>query len=113
MLTSRTETGNLKDEIITPDLDIDITDIRSALVTVAHLQPTDRPIEDRYSAHFDKTQNRLILGVYDGMFEFFFVPKCFTQFIKVMEVLKPLNTFRKLFHLDYSSTRLLHIQSYS
>jgi hypothetical protein len=53
-------------EVITPDLDFNL-DTLPALVTVAHLQQTGRPIEDRYSANFDKSQNRLILGIYDGM----------------------------------------------
>ncbi|PPQ66427.1 hypothetical protein CVT24_007193 [Panaeolus cyanescens] len=37
------------------------------IIHCAQLQPTDRPIEDRYSVHFDADQDRLILGVYDGM----------------------------------------------
>ncbi|TFK29564.1 protein serine/threonine phosphatase 2C [Coprinopsis marcescibilis] len=33
---------------------------------MAQYQPTKRPIEDRYSVHFDEARDRLILGVYDG-----------------------------------------------
>ncbi|KAF8955057.1 phosphatase 2C-like domain-containing protein [Flammula alnicola] len=36
------------------------------LIHVAQYQPTKRPIEDRFSLHFDADQNRLIVGVYDG-----------------------------------------------
>ena len=43
-------------------------------VDVVRYQPTDRPIEDRWSFHYDKEQKRLILGVYDGM-----LPLCRTQ----------------------------------
>ena len=57
---------DLQNEIISPELDI-LAGIVSPLVSVAHFQPTSRPIEDRYSVHLDETRNRLILGVYDGL----------------------------------------------
>jgi len=36
------------------------------VVHAAQYQPTERPIEDRFSLNFEPTQNRLIIGVYDG-----------------------------------------------
>ncbi|KAF9485732.1 protein serine/threonine phosphatase 2C [Pholiota conissans] len=36
------------------------------IIDVAQFQPTDRPIEDRFSVDFDISQNRLIVGLYDG-----------------------------------------------
>ena len=35
-------------------------------VDIAQLQPTSRPIEDRFSLNYDASRNRLIVGVYDG-----------------------------------------------
>lgn len=35
-------------------------------VYIAQLQPTSRPIEDRFSLNYDASRNRLIVGVYDG-----------------------------------------------
>lgn len=36
-------------------------------IDVAQFQPTDRPIEDRFSIDYDEVKSRLILGVYDGL----------------------------------------------
>ncbi|CAA7269933.1 unnamed protein product [Cyclocybe aegerita] len=35
-------------------------------VHIAQFQPTERPIEDRFSVHHSSDQSRLIVGVYDG-----------------------------------------------
>jgi len=39
----------------------------SIAVDIVQYQPTERPIEDRFSTTFDQASNRLILGVYDGI----------------------------------------------
>jgi len=54
-------------QIVTPELS-EVNTPTDILISVAQLQPTERPIEDRYSVNFDPTQSRIIVGVYDGMF---------------------------------------------
>ena len=50
-----------------PLVDSSIVELPSGhKVYVAQYQPTERPIEDRYSVDFEG--NRVILGVYDGAF---------------------------------------------
>lgn len=50
-------------QITTPTFSFRAEGIR---VAVAQYQPTERPIEDRFSVNYDASQNRLIVGVYDG-----------------------------------------------
>ena len=54
-------------QIVTPKLS-EVNTPTDILISVAHLQPTGRPIEDRYSVNFDPTQYRIIVGIYDGTF---------------------------------------------
>ena len=50
-------------QITTPKLTLVPDGIK---VDIAQLQPTSRPIEDRFSLNYDASRNCLIVGVYDG-----------------------------------------------
>ena len=52
--------------VVAPTLTCSIPQEYGVAIHAAQCQPTERPIEDRLSLNFDPTQNRLIVGVYDG-----------------------------------------------
>ncbi|KIM41591.1 hypothetical protein M413DRAFT_27905 [Hebeloma cylindrosporum] len=52
--------------IVSPTLTCAIPPEYGVCIHAAQYQPTEPPIEDRFSLDFDPIQNRLIIGVYDG-----------------------------------------------
>ncbi|KAF9530592.1 phosphatase 2C-like domain-containing protein [Crepidotus variabilis] len=56
---------NIVGQVVSPTLDNSKLPAR-LIISVAQLQPTDRPIEDRFSIQFDPVRARFIVGVYDG-----------------------------------------------
>jgi pyruvate dehydrogenase phosphatase len=54
---------NVVGQITSPTI---TTHSQGIIIDVAQYQPTDRPIEDRFSINLNATQTRLIVGVYDG-----------------------------------------------
>lgn len=58
-----------------------IVDLPEGLqVHVAQYQPTERPIEDRYSVNLSNDGRRLVIGVYDGqlwpcLFAYILIPQ--------------------------------------
>ena len=68
MMLNEAETKLLLASNLIPSkiIDAKIVHTERYTLSVVQYQPTDRPIEDRYSVHEDEEKKRLILGVYDG-----------------------------------------------
>ena len=59
-------TKDVVGRIVAPTLTCNIPQEYDMSIYAAQYQPTERPIEDRFSLTFDPSQKRLIIGVYDG-----------------------------------------------